>query len=132
MTARGKSQKSQGIITLVVIVVLVIAWILFGKKNENYDRREKGFRHHEIEYSKHARCRMDCRHIDESEVKELLEGGKINYSKSQLTQKPCPKYAVEGETHDGQLVRLIVGDCKNTAVIITVIDLGNDYECECD
>ena len=26
-------------------------------------------------YTKHARCRMECRHIDESEVKEVLEDG---------------------------------------------------------
>ena len=34
-----------------------------------------------IIFSKHARCRMACRHIDESEVKEIIKDGVINYSK---------------------------------------------------
>ena len=29
-------------------------------------------------YTKHARCRMDCRHIDESEVDEIMANGRIN------------------------------------------------------
>jgi hypothetical protein len=41
-------------------------------------------------------------------------------------------YAVEGVTHDGQKVRIIVGDCSSQASIVTVIDLENDFECECN
>jgi hypothetical protein len=26
-----------------------------------------------MNYSKHAKCRMECRHIDESEIKDILE-----------------------------------------------------------
>lgn len=75
---------------------------------------------------------MDCRHIDESEVKEILRNGRINYSKSELKSTPCPTYAVEGVTQDGQSVRIIVGDCDSRASIVTVIDLKNDFECECE
>ena len=97
-----------------------------------FDKREAAFRHNRIYYTKHGKCRMDCRHIDESEVKEILQEGEINYSKSDLKAKPCPKYAVEGVTHDGQKVRIIVGDCSSQASIVTVIDLENDFECECN
>ena len=75
---------------------------------------------------------MDCRAIDESEVKEILRAGSINYSKSDLKAEPCPKYALEGVTHDGQYVRIIVGDCASQASIVTVIDLKNDYACDCN
>lgn len=95
------------------------------------DHREAAFRHLKIYYTKHAKCRMDCRSIDESEVKEILQEGEINYSKSDMKSKPCPKYAVEGTTHDGQHVRIIVGNCSSQASIVTVIDLENEVECDC-
>jgi rRNA-processing protein FCF1 len=34
-----------------------------------------------INYSKHAKCRMECRHIDENEVKDMIANGTINYKK---------------------------------------------------
>ena len=49
-----------------------------------------------------------------------------------MKSKPCPKYAVEGTTHDGQHVRIIVGNCNTQASIVTVIDLNNDVECDCN
>lgn len=75
---------------------------------------------------------MECREIDESEVREVLQEGKINYTKSNLKDKPCPTYAVEGITHDRQRVRIVVGDCASQASIVTVIDLENDFRCECE
>jgi hypothetical protein len=87
----------------------------------------------QIHYSKHARCRMSCRHIDESEVKELLEDGTINYSKSDLNEDACHKrYALEGYSHDNQQLRIIVAECNNVLTVITVIDLGREWPCECE
>lgn len=86
-----------------------------------------------IHYSKHARCRMDCRHIDESEVKEILASGTINYNKSELGGAICRKrYAVEGVTHDNQHVRLIFAPCGNEETVITVIDLEREWSCDCE
>src|SRR4051812_17049358 len=68
--------------------------------NENEDVIDRHPGH--LIYTKHARCRMDCRHIDESEVTEILEKGRINYRKSEPAGRPDPKYALEGTTHDGQ------------------------------
>ena len=82
-------------------------------------------------YTKHARCRMDCRHIDETEVLEILEKGRINYRKSEPAGRPDPKYALEGTTHDGQQVRIIFAPAKRGMVVITVIDLGSEWSCDC-
>ena len=75
---------------------------------------------------------MDCRHIDESEVREILQKGTINYAKSQLNDKPDPKYAVEGSTHDGQQVRIIFAPSGRGMVVITVIDLEKEWLCACN
>ncbi|WP_205511857.1 DUF4258 domain-containing protein [Longitalea arenae] len=82
-------------------------------------------------YTKHARCRMQCRHIDEAEVKEILAEGRINYRKSEPAGRPDPKYALEGTTRDGQDVRIIFAPSKRGMVVITVIDLETEWSCDC-
>jgi len=82
-------------------------------------------------YSKHARCRMDCREIDESEVKEILKEGKINYDK--VEEGPKGKsYPFEGVTHDGQHVRIVFAPHENELVVVTVIDLEKEWQCNCN
>lgn len=85
----------------------------------------------EIIYSKHARCRMDCRHIDESEVKEILEKGQLNSSKIETSNKGT-SYPLEGTTHDGQKVRIVFAPKEDgKMVVVTVIDLEKEFECDC-
>jgi hypothetical protein len=88
---------------------------------------------HELVYTKHASCRMRCRGISESEVKAILLNGEVNYKKSQVHDKPCPSYAFEGITEDGQNVRIVFAECENVTKVITAIDLGSEKEsCSCD
>ncbi len=81
-------------------------------------------------YSKHARCRMDCRHIDESEVEEILDEGTINYNKIEKSDKG-KSYPLEGVTHDKQRVRIVFAPKKENLVVVTVIDLDKDWYCDC-
>lgn len=81
-----------------------------------------------IVYSRHAKCRMDCRHIDESEVKEILADGKINYNKEETTEKGIT-YPLEGTTHDGQHVRIVFAPKEKEIVVVTAIDLDKDWPC---
>ncbi len=83
-------------------------------------------------YTKHARCRMDCRHINESEIKEILAAHNINNRKSNAEAKPCPVYAYEGYSSQHQHLRIIIGQCDEKAwKVITCIDLGNEFQCDC-
>ena len=84
-----------------------------------------------IEYSKHARCRMDCRQIDESEVKEILAAGVINEDKIQTSEKGT-SYPLEGRTHDGQNVRIVFAPKAEKLVVVTVIDLDREWVCDCE
>lgn len=74
---------------------------------------------------------MDCRNIDSSEVVEILEAGTVNYHKSDTTGSRDPKFALEGLTHDGQKVRLVIAMADLKTVVVTVIDLDQDIECTC-
>ena len=83
-----------------------------------------------IIFSKHAKCRMDCRKIDESEVKEILRSGTINRKKIQ-NDKRGKTYPVEGFTHDKQHVRIVFAPKDDGLVVVTVIDLDTEWKCDC-
>lgn len=86
-----------------------------------------------INYTKHARCRMQCRQVSEAEVTDVLKNGKINYAKSDLKGADCNKrYAVEAVSKDKQRLRIIFAPCGTEVTVITCIDLDTDWECNCD
>lgn len=137
-----------------LIAVLAIAVILIKRWKEdkepapkpkvtNNDRpkdpastktdRDRGFdrRTSYLEYSAHAKCRMQCRHISQAEVEDIMRNGKINYHKSDLQNARCPRYAVEGITADKQDVRIVYAQCNEKTVVVTVIDLDTDFTCNC-
>jgi hypothetical protein len=139
---------------LPLILVVVLGLILFLVKNSqkskdpvpkpkvtNNDKkdpassvdRNRGFdrRISYLEYSNHAKCRMQCRHISQEEVEEIMRDGKVNYNKSDLQNTRCPRYAVEGVTHDNQRVRIVYAQCNESTAVVTVIDLGTDWSCDC-
>lgn len=102
--------------------------------NTNTIDRDRGFdrRVSYIDYTAHAKCRMKCRKITQEEVKDIMQHGKINYNKSDLNDRPCPSYALEGYTEkDNQHVRIVFGQCNEKTKVITCIDLDNDFECHC-
>jgi hypothetical protein len=85
-----------------------------------------------IKYSKHAQCRMACRHIDASEIQDILENGTINYKKSELQGEDCSKkYAVEGYSKDNQHLRIIFAPCTDEVTVVTCIDIGREWACDC-
>ncbi len=106
------------------------------EKNIENNVSERGLNRNpsNINYSKHARCRMDCRKVTQQEVEDILKNGKINYNKSDLKGAVCnKKYAVEGYSkQDNQHLRIIFAPCNNEVTVVTCIDLDVDYECTCN
>jgi hypothetical protein len=89
-------------------------------------------RHGLLIFTKHARCRMDCRHITPKEIHEILDEGTINYAKSEPDARPDPKYAVEGYTAEQQHLRIVVAAENEKLIVITCIELGVEWSCDCD
>jgi len=102
-------------------------------KSEGVIDRNKGFdrRISYLEYSNHAKCRMECRKISQAEIEEIMQNGKVNYNKSDIQNSKCPRYAVEGVTADSQEVRIVFAQCNEKTVIVTVIDLDREWNCSC-
>jgi len=103
------------------------------KKDQGTVDRDKGFdrRISYLEYSKHAKCRMQCRKISQAEVEGIMKEGKINYNKSDLQNARCPRYAVEGITGDNQMTRIVFAQCNDKTTVVTVIDLDTEWSCDC-
>ena len=95
-------------------------------RNNGLDRRVSY-----LEYTQHAKCRMECRHITRPEVEYILQNGEINYRKSEATGRPCPTYALEGYSPEHQHLRIVFAQCDYKTKVVTCIDLDQDFECHC-
>jgi Domain of unknown function (DUF4258) len=83
-------------------------------------------------YTRHARCRMDCRHISEADIREVLREGHVNEAKSQQNQRPCPTYAIEDRRNsDGVHLRIVFAKCDNMVKVVTCIDRDDEFSCDC-
>ncbi len=109
-------------------------------KHPQTDQRRAQFSASDLTYqgqpliiTKHARCRMGCRKLDAYEVQEVINQGQVNRSKSKPAKGDrCKSLAYEGRSTDGPQARIVVGECKDRPILITVIDLDNKYNCFCD
>ncbi|MEO6584215.1 MAG: DUF4258 domain-containing protein [Ferruginibacter sp.] len=115
---------------LLFILAFAFIWI---KNTPSAQGDETNFNRHynSIRYSKHALCRMDCRHIDATEIKEIIARGTVNRRRTQQSEKGT-SYALEGKTADGQNVRIIVAPKSGDLVVVTVIDLQREWQCNCN
>ncbi|WP_298732805.1 DUF4258 domain-containing protein [uncultured Chitinophaga sp.] len=133
------------VVVLSLLLLLVWGWNKkakdkpAGRPTETVLRTPKtadeipGFnRHTRLVYTAHARCRMDCRQVTEAEVEEILAKGRVDLSKSNLHDKPCPTYALEGYSNEGQHLRIIFATCREATRVVTCIDLDKKWTCNCD
>jgi len=122
-----------------VLGLIIVSFVYKGKGCQlpgSAKLEELGWQ--KLEYSKHAVCRMECRNITDSEVRELVgtgekQGkGKVNYDKSEVRGKPCPTYAIEGFTGNGKNLRIVIADCDTISKVVTTIDLKLENDtCDC-
>lgn len=129
--------KKAGFLFLLILalaVLFITKWKAVQQQSDTeYTVRQRGFdrRISTLEYTKHALCRMDCRHISKSDVNDIMRNGEINYAKTELDDKPCPTYALQGYSNDGQLLRVIFAQCDNKTKVVTCYDLEKEFECHC-
>lgn len=144
-----KSNNSRTIIVVALVALILVARLYketthsggYERKIENHQTNSQpsGEGHQSVIdpntsliYTRHARCRMDCRHISEEDIREVLREGHINEAKSQQNQTPCPTYAIEEDRHkDGVRLRIVFAKCDHETKVLTCIDRDHEYECDC-
>ena len=114
------------------LIAITLAFILTAcQSNGSTNGSSSGVNIPPLIYTKHAKCRMACRHINEEEIKEIIAENHINERKSNAAGKPCPTFAYEGYSNGHQHLRIVIAKCDNTWKVVTCIDLGNEFECDC-
>jgi hypothetical protein len=114
-----------------LIVLLFLAAFLFIRRHE--PRQREAFDRHpaHLYYTKHALCRMDCRHIGEAEIMEIMNKGIINFNKSSRNGAPCPTFALQGETSGGLYLFVVFAQCREETKVVTCYNLREKFECHC-
>lgn len=123
--------KSRNATLSLILILLVLGIALFRRwqeprAEELFDRTPP-----RLQYTRHAQCRMKCRFISKKEIDEVIKKGVINLSKSDRNDQPCPTYAMQGRTSDGQYIRVIFAQCESVTKVITCYDLETDFTCHC-
>ena len=131
-----KSKKAAFLILLIITLAFLFLnkWkVLQQHSDAQSSIRQRGFdrRISTLEYTQHARCRMDCRHISQNDINDIMRNGEINYAKTDVNDQPCPTYALQGYSNDGQHLRVIFAQCETKTKVVTCYDLEKDFECHC-
>ncbi len=123
--------KPARVIFSLLIVVAFFAVFIFKRWKE--PQQQEIFNRHtaHIYYTHHALCRMDCRHITKEDIDEIRERGVINLNKTNIKDRPCPTFALQGVTDKGESIRVIFAQCSDETKVITCYNLKEDFECHC-
>ena len=129
-------KRRNAIVLIIIVAALFIMKMLAFYKQDHIavnPTNKDSFRNttHLI-LTKHAKCRMDCRHITEDEIKEIIYDGKVNEAKSGPGTKGDETYVLEGYSDESQHLRIIVAPENDGLVVITCIDLDNEWACNCN
>ena len=114
---------------IIIIVFLIIKGFSWFKNGNSGDESFRNSTH--LILTKHVKCRMDCRHITEDEIKEIIKNGKVNYNKSGTGSKGENTFALEGFSQENQHIRVVVAPESEGLVLITCIDLDKEWPCNC-
>lgn len=115
---------------IILIVFLIIKGFSWFRNGNSGDESFRNSTH--LILTKHIKCRMDCRHITEDEIKEIIKNGEINYNKSGTGSKGDSTFALEGFSHENQHIRVVVAPESEGLVLITCIDLDKEWPCNCN
>jgi hypothetical protein len=123
-----KSKRATYSLAIVLILLVVFIYKRWQEplRREAFDRTPS-----HLYYTKHALCRMDCRKISKEDINEIMEKGIINFNRSNKRDRPCPTFALQGETSDGEKIRVIFAQCSNETKVVTCYNLEEDFDCHC-
>ena len=115
------------IIILFILVYAALRWhVLEPHKKEAFNRHP-----YHLIYTHHALCRMDCRHISQEDIVYIMHKGIIFLNKSNINDKPCPTYALQGYTKENEDIRVIFAQCDSETKVVTCYNLHKEFECHC-
>jgi hypothetical protein len=125
-------KSSRNRITPWLLALALLAFIAF--KWRFWESHKTGtFNRHpfHLVYTHHAECRMDCRHISKEDINAILQKGTVLFNKTDLHDRPCPTYAVQGYTDANENIRVIFAQCDSVTKVVTCYNLHREFDCNC-
>ena len=115
----------------------MIYFTLIRGKNRSYwlpeNRVKELIKKSKMIYSPLAKCEMECRSINEKEIKNILENGDVNFKESNTRGTPHPSYIMEGTTSENKKVRIITNTYDSIAEITGINFLNAEKDsCHCE
>jgi hypothetical protein len=95
-------------------------------RNNGLDRRLSF-----LEYTDHAKCRMDCEHISTQTIENSLQTWHVDTAASEFNAGPCPIFALQGYTENKQHLRIIFAQCDFKTKLITCFNVDSVFDCHC-
>lgn len=123
--------KNKNATLSIFFVILLLLFFVFKRWKEPIAKEAFDRHPSHLLYTKHALCRMNCRHISEEEINEIMDKGIINFNKSHKGDKPCPTFAMQGLTASGENIRVIFAQCEGETKVITCYNLAEEFSCNC-
>jgi hypothetical protein len=112
---------------ILVMLALAVSRIQHEPKvKEAFDRHPSS-----IFYTPQALCQMSCLLINKENIGEIMQKGIINFGQSDRSARPCSVFVLQGQTRDGNKLKVTFSQCKNTTSIISCYDLQHNVECNC-
>ena len=81
-------------------------------------------------FSKTAECQLVYFDIDKSNVLSVLDGGEVNFSKSNKEQEPCQLYLIENQIEEDFFEVMFEYCSKTKKVTVMNISLNNSEVCK--
>ena len=129
--------KSKNFLLFLLLIALAVLFVVKVKnlQQNNWQTQVRGRsfdrRISTLQFTHHALCRMDCRHISKTDVEDIMLNGEVNYAKSNANDQPCPTYALQGYTGNHQHLRVIFAQCQNETKVVTCYNMEQEFECHC-
>ena len=124
--------KARNVIFSLLLIIALVGLAVMRMRLWEPQRTEAFNRYpSHIEYTRHAECRMNCRKISKEDIGDVMRKGVIIFNKSNLRDKPCPTFAVQGFTYNGENIRIIFAQCRSVTKVVTCYNLKKDFNCDC-
>jgi hypothetical protein len=123
--------KQRNVVYTLLAILIMLALAMLKLTHEPKLKEAFNRNPYSLNFTKHALCRMDCRHITKKDIDEVMKEGIINLNKSDKRGHPCPTFALQDRTLDGQYLRVVFAQCDEETKVITCYNLEKDFECQC-
>lgn len=125
--------RSRNVIFSLVLVLALLVFtfmkVRFWEPKKKLTLQRNPYR---IEYSQLALCRMNCWNITANEITELIKNGEINISASDIKNKPCPLFVVQGLTKKNRNLYAEIIQCGRVAKVANCSYLNPETGCPCE